>query len=655
MLCSATQRSQRRTFYYWFNFADNRASRILSKKTTNLSKYTASYPNAQELPDTSFSFYQRQREVRMLSSKKHEVAQSALLQFNVMVRQKVKPNVMTYTSLIKLMGEADMELTAYKLFNRMLQQEVIPIPETYMALLEATSPLRGSLMAEIQRKMYSCVQTGPRELLKRKRELINEELVAANQYVKDLSTEDPEDIAEMNLQKELQKLHSLANYEQLDPDSSNATVYVDSLRKAFYGNAWENAGKNSLSIQQRDNLRPQIERLSDLELGMFLTIHRQERPESRKEKIDHILLNIQEGFIYEMLQQRQAYVNSMKEVMQRNTKMSELITSEITNPTPGTTEYRNLKNNGGKVSRTSKLVLKTTKKKKKDKKDKKKNPHVQSGIVLRGTYKINYVKLARRGQLATLSLSQLKEFYNGEELQGLGFGGATGTIAKYVQIIEKYLFGEASENVLKAITPSAAARQYHDNSNVAISISDTTDEFGNEPAENKKQDSDLQSLLKVMPYTFRSKIIHHVPSPTGGQSRIRLSKISRGGLQDYIRRDKEIISQAQKKWLRRYNRSGKNVAEEDIELYHKVVKDPSDRRSLYEDYVGGKRTFAHAQESTVKAMKYQHYMQKSSADLNNLGPLRLHIEKEVERKRQIKQKVSNSIKNQVSVPPGWEM
>eukprot|EP01060_Flectonema_neradi_P008223 TRINITY_DN15889_c0_g1_i2.p1 TRINITY_DN15889_c0_g1~~TRINITY_DN15889_c0_g1_i2.p1 ORF type:complete len:667 (+),score=139.37 TRINITY_DN15889_c0_g1_i2:60-2003(+) len=630
-------KAQRRSFYYWFNFADKRSKEILTKRTTGLSKYAASYPNAQELPDTHFSYFQRMRDVRMLAAKKHEVAQSALLQFNVMVRQKVRPNVMTYTSLIQLMADAEMELTAFKLFNRMLQQEIAPIPETYMALLQATSPMRQGLIDEIQRKMYSCVESGPREMMKRRRELAKEELIAANQYVKDLSTEDPEDIAELNLQKELQKLHTLANYEELDPESSNATVYVDSLKKAFFGNEWETAGRNTLTQAQRDSLRPQIEKLSDLELGMFLTIHRQERPESREQKIQNILLNIQEGFIFEMLQQRQAYVNTMKEILQRNAKMSEMITTDITSPQPGPTEVRSFDGSpkGKKKQFPTKLVLKKNKKKKSKKGTKKdKNPHLQSGIELRGIYDINYVKLAKRGQLTTLNLKQLKTFFEGEELELL-YGKARGTIAEYASIIEKYLFGKTSETTHKGVTPETAGKDYK-SGDVSISISDKSDEYGNERSSDKEQDATLQKLVKVMPYTFKSKIVHHVPSPTGGNSRIRLSRIGNTHRFDaYVRRDKPRLTRREQSWIRLYNAAKKKEVTEDMDLYHQVVNDPesNDGSTMWQDYLNHKFDTGFSQRSVREAIKRQHYKSRAAPDLSRLGPLKLHLEKEVERKR----------------------
>eukprot|EP00663_Eupelagonemidae_sp_cell21sb_P001418 gene1419-3088_t len=92
--------------------------------------------------------------------------------------------------------------------------------------------------------------------------------------------------------------------EGVDADSPLATVYVDSLRKAFFGEEWARAGKSRLTAEQRAALRPRLAPLtplSELELRMFLAIHRRLRSGDRIELTERILDEVPEGYVFEML------------------------------------------------------------------------------------------------------------------------------------------------------------------------------------------------------------------------------------------------------------------------------------------------------------------------------------------------------------------
>lgn len=102
-------------------------------------------------------------------------ARDALLQFNLMVSRGIEPDALMYTSLIATMARARLEWHAYKLFSRMIEAHVHPLPETYIALRDATSPSRRVLREDIQRKVEEAIATFPDtvaevELERRRRE-----------------------------------------------------------------------------------------------------------------------------------------------------------------------------------------------------------------------------------------------------------------------------------------------------------------------------------------------------------------------------------------------------------------------------------------------------------------------------------------------------
>ncbi|KAJ9466142.1 hypothetical protein DIPPA_26643 [Diplonema papillatum] len=589
-------RVQRRCFFYWQDIPNMQLKQSFAKRSTSLSKYVATYPNAQELPDNTYSLWEKARETRMLHEKWHRNAETALLQFNVMVRQKVRPNLQTYNALLSIMAQSYMELTAFKLFNRMLQQKITPSPETYYLLLQATSPLRTTLRADIDRKLHNAIQNEPRNLIKQRQALLEEGQRAAQGYLQELSTDDPQHLAELSLQKELATLAPKDGLEELDPNSSNATVYVDSLRKAFYGDEWATAGKNSLTLAQRATLRPQVNKLSDMELSMFLAIHRQKRATSRGENIETILTHIQEGFIFEMLKQRQEYVETMKSVLQANERLSERVELEAIGGSDSTKiEVAKMRSDGREGRRRVIRKKRSKKPAKNSTEDAPDAPHetgepslvgdlkgsIQGGIQLRGKYKTDYVRLAKRKQLSSLSIKQLKIFEKGEGFELVGLR-TKGTKAQHIASIERYLFGQPATDTLAAIPPVYARNQ-----SKGFTLSDVSDEEGNEPSRHL-DDEALESSLSVTPYSMDSRTVRLIPTAGGKVARFRVPHVGRTRgekLRLYVSRSKRTLTRKQVQFLQYFTRNRHALLRSDPEMAAKVYALANSGRDMQENAV----------------------------------------------------------------------
>lgn len=88
-----------------------------------------------------------------------------------MIDQGVEPDVAMYTSLISVMGNAQLEWQAYKLFSRMLERGIAPLPETYLALQRATHPSRQRLIADLEAKLQAALEAQPQELAEEQQKL----------------------------------------------------------------------------------------------------------------------------------------------------------------------------------------------------------------------------------------------------------------------------------------------------------------------------------------------------------------------------------------------------------------------------------------------------------------------------------------------------
>eukprot|EP01062_Namystynia_karyoxenos_P021728 TRINITY_DN18284_c0_g1_i1.p1 TRINITY_DN18284_c0_g1~~TRINITY_DN18284_c0_g1_i1.p1 ORF type:complete len:741 (+),score=280.33 TRINITY_DN18284_c0_g1_i1:72-2225(+) len=575
-------------FFYWFDKSQPGMSgwkkRFADRKSVS-SEFQATYPNAQELPDAGFSYQRRGREIRMLQERNKAAAQSALLQFNVMVRQKIMPSQETYTSLIAIMARARMELTAYKLFNRMLQQRIEPLPETYQALIDATDARREALLEDVHRALYAAVQQQPRKLIARRRALLNTQRTAAEKYLTILTNESAEQVVSENLQLELRKLAPKAAEEEgHEADSTLATIYVDSLRQAFYGDAWSRAGKSTLTEQQRRTLRPRLLALSEMELRMFLAIHRRLRSGTVEEMVARVLDEVPEGYVFEMLKQRDDYVAAMRQVIEENRQVAgqlELAITESVEPEEEVVEEEpryTAGHGGGTVKRYRRL--------KKGKAAKKLGGGeagaaegageaagaaqpgagaqpapvtVQEGVTLRGgPYEINYVQLARKGQLHSLSLKELKVFEQGERLQELRLG-AGGNRAEHIARIELYLFGEVRPETLRGVR----LRRMRDFEFLQLHDRPQTDD-----------DRQWQDFLAATPYMFDAETVRFVDGPGGSRTRFKtlwLKHSRRKKLEHMVRRSVRTLSVRNIWRIRTWLRKRAREEHQDPALQHQVL------------------------------------------------------------------------------------
>ena len=538
-----------------------------------------------------------------------------------------------------------MELTAYKLFNRMLQQKISPIPETYQALLDATSPMRASLVNEVKRKLHQSVQGAGRAMQKRRRDLLVEARTASVEYLRELSTDDPAQIAEMNLQKELERLHvsSLGKDkalsvldEEIELDSPKATLYVGSLRKAFYGNEWERAGRNSLTKAQRDALRPRIEKLSDMEVSMFLSIHRQKKADTRSVNIDTVLNHIHEGFIYEMLKQRDAYLTTLKEIMEKNNAISEYVTPYADasfEEVPVEVQTMDTKHRRRRLIRTKKKVRKNKAEETKSDgtpssfskttyNEEILSGSVQEGVQLRGTYKTNFVKLAKEGDLWTLPIKKLKQFENGEDFKGLQIQ-RKGTKAEHIKRIEVYLFGDMSNLTSDSLLPNA---QYTGN---LLDLRDISDEEGNTVRD--KTDQAVADMAKLSPFSSRQTTFRFQEAPGGRSAKMKIPQINNPTLyhtKQIYGIDKNRIPQGQKRLLNSLGTSSFRDLLEDRLLREKAEIGMNRKLDIhpYQKYTAGYKDMHTGQRSSVVRKMKKDYEKQAHDRTQLLSPLRKYAE-----------------------------
>eukprot|EP00755_Sulcionema_specki_P008297 Sspe_Gene.40527::Locus_19585_Transcript_1_1_Confidence_1.000_Length_2031::g.40527::m.40527 len=549
----------RRWLHYWFDTSQPGLGSLSHndqlRKTVG-GKGEATFPNAQELPDTNFSYLRRMHELQMLTERRKAAAQSALLQFNVMVRQKVKPNVDTYTALILIMAKAKMELTAYKLFNRMLQQHILPMPETYQALLMATDPRRTDLLDDIRRKLYHSVKALPRTLATRQKQLLEETRSASKTYLTQLLEEDPKYGAVAIVEKEMERLAGVMQ-EVHDEGSSNATVYVDSLRKAFYGDKWVKAGKTSLTAEQKAALRPQLDLLNEHELRMYLAIHRKLRDGSKEDLIERIMEEIPVGFTYEMLNNRNEAIETMCEVLSANREVAQQVEATLQEPDEPDFEIveetivRNGRTKRRRYKRKARRANEGTKVQDDGSTDDS-TGSVQEGIQLRGRYKVNYVQLASSGRLWSLSIKELKHFVQGEQFGHIGLTTG-GTKSEIIAMIELYLFNKVSEATLAGVRPE---KMHLFREPRLLQLHDKTDEQGREGPPSEAEER-LEGGLRLQGKSLDSMTAYQISAPKGKTTRFKIPHVS-GGREAFkanlVPRMRNTLTAKERAFLRRYIR-----------------------------------------------------------------------------------------------------
>ncbi|KAG5478956.1 hypothetical protein CUR178_05537 [Leishmania enriettii] len=289
----------------------------------------------------------------------YAAARDALLQLNIMLRRGIEPDVLMYTSLISTMGRAGLEWQAYKLFSRMIEQSVQPLPETYVALRDATSRQRVALREQIQTKIEEAVDIFPEELAKAERERRNEEdrrcVAKFNEYMRGVlpatSSSTPASAslpAASNAAPEGERTACAGDPDaHLNGPEAGAASSSDTIATMHIRNptdAWntthmaqevrshaQSTAKGSTSVE----LRASLERMDEEELRIFLTAQRQLRHGTKAQLVDRVLQTVSASSIRAMLDRRFHYFRSVEQILAAD--LRQLNTSEPSDVTPGST------------------------------------------------------------------------------------------------------------------------------------------------------------------------------------------------------------------------------------------------------------------------------------------------------------------------------
>lgn len=284
------------------------------------------------------------------------MARDALLQLNVMHRRGIEPDALMYTSLIATMGRAGLEWQAYKLFSRMIEQDVQPLPETYVALRDATSKQRVALREQIQTKIEEAVDIFPEELAETERERQREEdrrcIAKFNEYMRGVlpatSTSTPTTTAAATATAATASSSEGAKHDDASGASAApSSQSVASMHIRSPGDAWSAA---QLAKEQRSHaqsiakgptasdLRAALERFDEEELRIYLAAQRQLRHGTKAQLIDRILQKVSASAIRAMLDRRAHYFRSVEQILAAD--LRQLNTSGADGPAP--TPVRNV-------------------------------------------------------------------------------------------------------------------------------------------------------------------------------------------------------------------------------------------------------------------------------------------------------------------------
>lgn len=277
----------------------------------------------------------------------YAMARDALLQLNVMHRRGIEPDALMYTSLIATMGRAGLEWQAYKLFSRMIEQNIQPLPETYVALRDATSKQRVALREQIQTKIEEAVDVFPEELAETERERQREEdrrcIAKFNEYMRGVlpaaessvlvaspstgaaaaaaATAPAAGVADATASREGAAVEADNSTSTAAPPSSRT---VASMHIRNPADAWSAAQmakehrSHAQDIAQGDavaDLRAALERLHEEELRIYLAAQRQLRHGSKAQLIDRVLQKVSKKAIRAMLDRRAHYFRSVEQIL----------------------------------------------------------------------------------------------------------------------------------------------------------------------------------------------------------------------------------------------------------------------------------------------------------------------------------------------------
>ncbi|KAH9593545.1 Pentatricopeptide repeat [Trypanosoma melophagium] len=297
----------------------------------------------------------------------HKDAHDALVQLNVMVRRGIEPDALMYTALIATMARAGLEWQAYKLFSRMLEHHVRPMPETYVALHDATSPTRRRLRQELKQKMEEALETFPDEIaeaeLSRQREQDRLCVQRFEEYMKGVlpppssSSQTGLKISSSNNDNNMNSENSSSSSTTSDgsathgvsPSSSSvalsstpstsetgeetkgeekggvkpiATMHIRNPTDAWsIARMMEERRERDAQLPRGEStasLIAELERLHEEELRIFLAAQRQLRHGNKNELIQRVIDTVSEKSIRDMLARRKHYFRSVAHILEND-------------------------------------------------------------------------------------------------------------------------------------------------------------------------------------------------------------------------------------------------------------------------------------------------------------------------------------------------
>lgn len=301
-----------------------------------VSSVTATQSTTAHLVDSYRRVHQRLPTPRqpILADDRLETAKAALLQLNLMVTQGIEPDAEMYTSLIATMGKAKLEWQAFKLFSRMLEQGVKPLPETYLALKRATSPMRARVIEQIEARMAQAAALVPRQLAaaiseqheqsrraadKNMRQMLDPDSFTTNTPI---DSSDPSgavmDDAESSRRRQ-EKIRGA--HAQASSDGDLPTMRIDSVEAVMATieqlDARSRQSESVAKGEQRVSLLKRLEKLHEEELKVLLTIHKQSRVGNSKEQLlRRVVSQVPATYIEQMLDRRAHYFDSVKQALE---------------------------------------------------------------------------------------------------------------------------------------------------------------------------------------------------------------------------------------------------------------------------------------------------------------------------------------------------
>lgn len=294
---------------------------------------------------------------------RQQAAQNALLHLNVMIDQGIEPDVLMYTDLIGIMGAAKLEWQAFKLFARLLEQGLKPLPETYLALQRATHPSREKVIADLERRILESTLSLPSEVAKREQDLLEAEERESDRILEALvgpkdaggnrqpalnrSPIDPfaQPIAEISsgsaADNNVGSSSSSTRKYQFADEGGLPTMDASSPRSVMSAlNAIEGRDSETRIARENQSRRPELtEKLAVLheeELRILLAIHRQLRNGNRSELVDRVLQHVPASSIESMIHRRKRFFTDVGDALEAQLRQEQSLLDDQAQPTKNT-------------------------------------------------------------------------------------------------------------------------------------------------------------------------------------------------------------------------------------------------------------------------------------------------------------------------------